>query len=262
MKINDNALVVTGAGNGMGREVALGLMAKGARIAAVDVNAAGLEETLRLADAARSASAHVLDVTDRAAVEELVGEVVDIHGHVDGLVNIAGIIHRFVSVEDLSAAEMTRVMNVNFWGTVNTSLAFLPVLKQRPEATLTNMSSLSALIPFAGQTLYGASKGGVKQFSEGLYQELLGTSVHVSTIFPGNISTNISGNSGVQMIDAGGRKVRATNPRNAAATIVEGIERNRFRILVGSDALLLDRLVRFAPRWTTGMIARQMKSVM
>lgn len=262
MKISNRVFVVTGAGNGMGREVALGLLARGARVAALDVNEAGLAETLRIAGAGVAATSHVVDVTDRNAVDDLVQSVLDVHGHVDALVNIAGIIHRFVPVDELSASETARVMNVNFWGTVNTSLAFLPELKGRPEAALVNMSSLSALIPFAGQTIYGASKGAVKQFTEGLYQELIDTNVTVSAIFPGNISTNISWNSGVKMIDAGGRKVRATAPEAAGASIVEGIECGRFRILVGSDALLLDRLVRIAPKWATGMIARQMKSVM
>lgn len=246
----------------MGRQVALGLLAKGASVAALDVNEAGLEETLLMAGSSAPASAHVIDVTDRAAVDELVRDVLAAHDHVDALVNIAGIIHRFVPVTELSAAEASRVMNVNFWGTVNTSLAFLPILRQRPDAALVNMSSLSALLPFAGQTLYGASKGAVKQFTEGLFQELLDTNVHVSAIFPGNISTNISSNSGVTMIDAGGRKVRATTPEVAGAQIVEGIERDKFRILVGADARLLERLVRLAPWWTTRLVARQMKSVL
>lgn len=262
MKIQNKVFVVTGAGNGMGRQVALGLLAKGARVATLDVNEAGLAETLRMAEAGASASSHMVDVTDRSAVDQLVQEVLSAHGHVDGVVNIAGIIHRFVTVNELSSDEMTRIMDVNFWGTVHTSLAFVPELKRRPEAVLVNMSSLSALIPFAGQTLYGASKGAVKQFTEGLYQELIDTNISVSAIFPGNISTNISGNSGVTMIDAGGRKVRATTPEAAGAAIVEGIEHGRFRILVGADAHLLDRLVRIAPKWATGFIARQMKSVL
>lgn len=262
MKIANHVFVVTGAGNGMGRQVTLGLLAKGARVAALDISETALAETLHMAGAGDSASAHIIDVTDRDAVDELVRDVLAAHGHVDALVNIAGIIHRFVPATELTAAETARVVNVNFWGTVNTSLAFLPTLRQRPEAALVNMSSLSALVPFAGQTIYGASKGAVKQFTEGLYQELIDTNVQVSAIFPGNISTNISGNSGVKMIDAGGRKVRATTPEDAGAQIVNGIERGRFRILVGSDARLLDRLVRVAPRWTTRLIARQMKSVL
>ena len=262
MKIAENVFVVTGAGNGMGRQVVLELVARGATVAAVDFNASALEATLELAGGGDRVSAHVVDVTDRTAVAALPQQILDEHGRIDGLINIAGLIHRFVHVTELTVPEMEKIMNVNYWGTVTMSLAFLPHLLARPAASLTNMSSLSALIPFAGQTVYGASKGAVKQFSEGLYQELAGTSVTVSTIFPGNVSTEISKNSGVDMIDAGGRKVRATTPRDAAKAIVDGVERGRFRILVGSDARILDRLVRIAPRRATDLIARQMASVL
>jgi short-subunit dehydrogenase len=138
---------------------------------------------------------------------------------------------------------------------------FLPLLRERPVANLTNMSSLSALIPFAAQTIYGASKGAVKQFSEGLYAELLDTNVRVVTLFPGNVSTNLTGNSGVTMIDAGGRKVRATTPEVAADRIIDGIMADRFRVVIGNDARALGMLVRLSARWTTGFVARQMKSV-
>src|SRR5690606_20871885 len=111
------------------------------------------------------------------------------HGHVDGLINVAGVIHRFAPVAELERDEIERIVRVNFWGTVDMCLAFLPALRQRPEAALVNVSSLSGLLPFAGQTVYSATKGAVKQFSEGLYQELRDTTVTVTTVLPGNIST-------------------------------------------------------------------------
>jgi short-subunit dehydrogenase len=153
-------------------------------------------------------------------------------------------------------------MNVNFWGTVNMCRSFLRVLQERPEAIIVNMSSLSALIPFAGQTFYGASKGAVKQFSEGLYAELMDTNVAVTTLFPGNISTNLAGNSGVAMIDPKGQKVRSTTPENAGRIIVDGIQKGSFRVLVGADAKLLDRLTRVNARRATSLVARQMRSVL
>lgn len=263
MQIRDKVFVVTGGGNGMGRQVALELMRRGAHVAAVDLNKDGLAETQQLVQGAKGLlTMHVVNVTDRAAVAELRNEVLSQHTHVDGVVNIAGIIHAFAEFEELPAEVMERVINVNFWGTVNVCREFLPVLKARPVSALVNMSSLSALIPFAGQAFYGASKGAVKQFSEGLYAEALGSSLAVSTIFPGNISTNLTGNSGVAMIDAKGKKVRSTTPEDAGRTIVEGVVKGKFRILVGRDAILLDRLVRLAPRWATGMVAKQMKSVL
>lgn len=263
MRIAEKVFVVTGGGNGMGREVVLGLARRGARVAAVDVDVAGLAET---ADRARavgaSISTHVVDVTDRGAVAALPDQVIDAHGQIDGLVNIAGIIHRFAPFTELSDDEIARIMDVNFWGTVNTCRVFLPILLQRPEANLTNMSSLSALVPFASQTFYGASKGAVKQFSEGLYGELSDTDVHVVTLFPGNITTNLTGNSGVQMIDSGGRKAPSKTPEQAGEKIVEAIAKDRFRVLVGTDARLLDLLSKVSAKRTTRFIAKQIKSVL
>jgi NAD(P)-dependent dehydrogenase (short-subunit alcohol dehydrogenase family) len=261
VQINDKVFVVSGAGNGMGRQVALELARRGARVAAVDLDEAGLVETERHSSATGSMSRHLVNVTDRIAVTALSEAVLDRHGQVDGVVNIAGIIHRFAPFTELTPEETDRVMDVNFNGTVNMCRTFLPLLRERPVANLTNMSSLSALIPFAAQTIYGASKGAVKQFSEGLYAELLDTNVRVVTLFPGNVSTNLTGNSGVTMIDAGGRKVRATAPEVAAAKILDGIMADRFRVVIGNDARALGMLVRLSARWTTGFVARQMKSV-
>jgi NAD(P)-dependent dehydrogenase (short-subunit alcohol dehydrogenase family) len=262
MQIEGNVFAVTGAGNGMGREVTLELVRKGATVAAIDRDTDALARTASLAIAPERVTIHHGDVTDAGAVSALPERIIEAHGRIDGLVNIAGIIHRFTPSADLTQEEHERVFSVNYWGAVNMCRAFLPVLRARPQASLTNMSSLSALVAFAGQTLYGASKGAVKQYTEGLYQELRGENVQVSAIYPGNIATEISKNSGVTMLDAGSKKVRATTPRDAGVSIVRGIERGSFRIVVGNDAKLLDRLVRFAPRWTTDLIAKQMASVL
>lgn len=263
MQLNGKVLAVTGAGNGIGRQTALRLLGRGARVALIDLREDWLRETRALAGVPEDRiSLHVADVTDPAAVAALPAAVLAEHGEVDGLVNIAGIIHRFAPVIELERGEIERVVRVNLWGTIDMCLAFLPELRTRPEAILVNMSSLSGLIPFAGQTIYSATKAAVKQFSEGLYQELADTNVTVVTVFPGNISTNLSGNSGVAMIDPGDRKVRASTPERTAELVVAGMEKGSFRVLVGQDANLLDRLVRLAPRWATNMVAGQMKSVL
>ncbi|KUI38085.1 SDR family oxidoreductase [Mycobacterium sp. GA-2829] len=262
MRIADRVFVVTGAGNGMGRQVVLGLLGRGARVAAADVDEAGLADTARLANAGSRLSTHRLDVTDRQAVGAMPDVAAGVHGHVDGLVNIAGVIHRFAPFTDLPADTADRIMAVNFMGTVNMCRAFLPVLLTRPEANVTNMSSLSALLPFASQTLYSASKGAVKQFSEGLYAELCDTKVRVVTVFPGNVDTNLTRNSGVEMLDAGDKKVRATTPETAGRKIVDGIAADRFRVLIGTDARALDLLSRASAKHTTRLVAKQIKSVL
>jgi NAD(P)-dependent dehydrogenase (short-subunit alcohol dehydrogenase family) len=157
VQIADKVFVVTGGGNGMGREVVLGLIRRGARVAAIDLDERGLAETRRLCPSRATVSTHVVDVTDRAAGAALPAQILDAHGQIDGVVNIAGIIHRFVPFIELSDDEIDRIMAVNFSGTLNMCRVFLPILLKRPEANLTNMSSLAALLPFASQALYGAS---------------------------------------------------------------------------------------------------------
>lgn len=263
MQITDRIFVVTGAGNGMGRQVVLELARRGAAVAAADRDEPGLAETASLAAPYRRAvSTHLLDVTDTEAVQALPSRVIEHHGAVDGVVNIAGVIHRFAPFTDLSAAETDRIMAVNFGGTVTMCRAFLPTLLSRPEANLTNMSSLSALLPFASQTLYSASKGAVKQFSEGLYAELCDTGVHVTTVFPGQVDTDLTGNSGVAMLDAGGKRAPSTTPEAAGRRIVDGIAKDRFRVLVGTDARILDVLSRLSAQRTTRLVAKQIKSVL
>src|SRR6187399_1176195 len=162
MKIKDNVFVVTGGGNGMGREVVLGLLQRGARVAAVDLNEAGLAETAALAAAGDRLTTHVVNVSDRKQVLALPAKVEKAHGQIDGLLNVAGIIQPFVKINELGFDVIERVMNVNFWGVVNMSKAFLPTLLTRPEAGLLNVSSMGGFLPVPGQAAYGASKAAVR----------------------------------------------------------------------------------------------------
>lgn len=262
MEITGRVFVVTGGGNGIGREVVLELLRKGGRVAALDLSDTGLAETAELAGAGDRLSTHVVNIADRKAVEKLPAAVTTAHGQVDGLVNVAGIIHKFIPISDLSFEDIERVMNVNFWGTVNTVKTFLPALKERPAASLVNVSSMGALVPFPGQSAYGASKAAVKLLTEGLYAELRGTNVAVTVVFPGAVGTNITGNSGVQMPGAataensGGTKM--TTAASAGAQIVAAIEKGQYKLRIGSDAKLLDRLARLMPQRATAIIADQM----
>ncbi|ADD26955.1 SDR family NAD(P)-dependent oxidoreductase [Meiothermus ruber] len=264
MKVQGKVVVVTGGGSGMGRALVLRLLSKGARVAAVDLNAASLQETAQLAQAAERLSTHVLNITQREAVEALPAEVMARHGAVDGLINNAGIIQPFVRVNDLDYGAIERVMNVNFYGTLYMTKAFLPHLLQRPEAHIVNISSMGGFLPVPGQSVYGASKAAVKLLSEGLFAELLDTPVRVTVVFPGAVSTNITVNSGVAIRAAEGRQpaARPLEPERAAQIIVEGMEQNRFRVLVGSDARLMDFLYRLSPERAARFIYRQMRSLL
>ncbi|MCK6091611.1 SDR family NAD(P)-dependent oxidoreductase [Micrococcus endophyticus] len=291
MQTQDKTFVVTGAGNGIGREVALELLRRGARVAGVDLRGDALERTAALAGAGDRFTSHAVDITDQAAVAGLPEEVAAAHGHVDGLLNVAGIIQQFVHFAQLDDAEMHRVMDVNFWGTVHTTRAFLPHLAARPEACLVNVSSMGGFVPVPGQTLYGASKAAVKLLTEGIYAEQRGTSVAVSIVFPGAIGTDITANSGVarpgapspeeeatgaavgmdpagagepaEKKAASGQAAQTLPPAEAARIIVDkAVEKGDYRVTVGKDATFLDRLSRFAPQRATDMIAKKMASLL
>lgn len=263
MRIEGTTWVVTGGANGMGRELVLEFLRRGARVAAVDLRAEDLAQTAALAGAGERLSVHVVDVTDRAGVQALVPAVESAHGAVDGLVNNAGIIQPFVPVADLSYRDIERVLDVNLMGTIHMVKAFLPVLLSRPEGYIANVSSMGGFFPFPGQTMYGASKAAVKLLTEGLYAELIGTGVHVSVIMPGAVNTGITENSGVAALAATGdaSKMPMTSAPRAAQIMLDGIERNRLHIFVGKDARLMNIAIRVAPKPAIRFIQKQMAAL-
>jgi short-subunit dehydrogenase len=264
MKVLNKVIVVTGGGNGMGRELVLGLLARGARVAAVDMNEAALAETATLAGAGKERlSTHVVNITDLSRVEALPNEVIAKHGSIDGLINNAGIIQPFVCLKDLNYDAIHRVIDVNFYGTLYMTKSFLPILMERPEAHIMNISSMGGFLPVPGQTIYGASKAAVKLMTEGLFTEMQSTNVHVTVVFPGAIGTNIAANSGVSTnTDADSSSFKMLAPVKAAQIMLEGMEKNRFRITVGSDAGMMDFLVRLNPKYAAKLIFKQMKSLL
>jgi short-subunit dehydrogenase len=257
-------MVVTGAGSGMGRELALELLRRGARVAAVDISEPGLQETAARAPGAPDALAtYRLDITDRAAVEALPGAVTAEFGAVDGVINCAGIIQPFVRLHDLEYAAIDRVFSVNWSGTLYMTKAFLPVLLARPEAHVVNISSMGGFIPVPGQTIYGASKAAVKLLTEGLHSELAGTGCRVTVVFPGAVATNIAANSGVSIGAGSEQRAGMTYPADKAARdILDGMEKNAFRVIVGKDARFLDRIYRLHPRRASAFIADKMKDLL
>ena len=267
MKVAGTVMVVVGGGNGMGRHVVLELLRRGARVAAVDVRQDSLDETAELAAAGERLATFRADITDRDAVAALPDRVVEALGDVDGLLNVAGIIQPFVPLGDLPYDVIERVVNVNLYGTIHTTKAFLPRLLERPVAHIANVSSMGGFLPVPGQTIYGASKAAVKLMTEGLYAELRETDVAVSLVFPGAVRTDITANSGVDRPggDAAaekGSRMPITEPDDAARMIVDGIEADRFHIYVGRDARIMNLLNRLVPRRSTHLIQRQMKQLL
>lgn len=199
MKIQNKTFLVTGAGSGMGREIAQNLIAKGAKVIAIDINQAGLDKTVELARDRKSISTYLLDISEKDAVATCVEKMLQQEGHIDGLINNAGIIQPFVRLNDLDYRLIEKVFNVNFFGTLYLTKALIPYFLSRPEAQIVNISSMGGFLPVPGQTIYGASKAAVKLMTEGLAQELKNTNIKVSVVFPGAIGTNIMKNSGLDM---------------------------------------------------------------
>lgn len=266
MNVHNKTIVVTGAGGGIGGELVLELLNRGARVTAVDLRAESLETIKEKAGAADDRlSLHDLDIGDRAAVEKLLPAVEKAHGQVDGLINCAGIIQPFVKVNDLEYEAIDRVMRVNFYGTLYMTKTFLPVLLKRPEAHIVNVSSMGGFLPVPGQSIYGASKAAVKLMSEGLYAELLETNVRVTVVFPGATKTDITKNSHIDMpagTSAEESRFKMLPADEAARQILDGMEKNKVLIYTGSDSKMMNRLYRFAPVRATRLIAKQMRSLL
>jgi short-subunit dehydrogenase len=268
MKVQGKTFVVTGAGNGIGREVSLQLLARGARVAGFDLSQKGLDETSTKADSLDFVG-YAVDITKLDAVSKAKEEISARFGSVDGLINVAGIIQPFVRVNELSFEQISKVMDVNFFGLLHVTKTFLPELISRPEAHIANVSSMGGFVPVPGQSIYGASKAAVKLLTEGLHSELQGTGVGVTTIFPGGVATDIVINSGVmteeqmkQMAAKSGPERKSTSVSVAAKAILDGIENKKFHVLIGPDAKAMYYLSRLMPERAANIIYKNMKDLL
>ena len=268
MNVKDKVIVVTGAGSGIGRQLALTLIKKGARVAAIDINGQNLEETRKeCKEKSTSLACFTLDITDHKAVKELPEKVCGHFGQIDGIINNAGIIQPFIRVSELEFETIKRVMDINFYGTIYMIKAFLPILTSRPEAYIVNISSMGALVPVPGQVIYGASKSAVKLLTEGLISELSDTTIKVSVVFPGAVNTNITANSGADELPVNGgdkspKSMKILSAREAAEIIISGVEKNKSRIIAGKDARFLDILSRLSPLTAAKLIYRHMANLL
>lgn len=251
---------ITGAGSGIGRALAINLAGRSCALALADKNEQTLAETAELArEAGASAvSTHPLDVSDFASVQGYAADAVSAHGGVQLLVNNAGVALGG-TFEQISIEDFHWLMGINFWGVVNGCKAFLPNLLQQREAHIVNLSSVFGLLAPPGQSAYVSSKYAVRGFTESLRMELYKTSVHVSAVHPGGVATNIAKSARV------GKGVEAASPEDverqrksiertltlppaeAAKIIIDGIEHNRRRILVGNDARMIAAMTRVLP---------------
>lgn len=260
MKTFENKVVaITGAASGVGRALAIELARHGAHVSLCDVDTIGLNQTLQRMRAQRT-DVRVLmrqvDVADRAAVFAWRDATLTEFGCVDIVINNAGV---SVSsrVEDLSEADLRWIVDINWWGVVHGTQAFIPALKLRPSASLVNISSVFGLVAVPTQAAYNATKFAVRGFTEALRHEFEGTPLHVMCVHPGGIRTNIVRHArNHEMPDGSTDAARAiqdfdriarTSPEQAARIILRDILARRPRCLIGADARFLSLLARLFP---------------
>lgn len=256
----DRVAVVTGAASGIGRALSLALARRGADVALVDLNAAGLADVEREVGAlGRKASSHVADVADRTRMAELPDEVIGAHGRVSLLVNNAG-----VSVggtfEEQSLADLDWIVGINFWGVVHGCKFFLPHLRKETDAHIVNLSSMFGLAGVPGQSSYCATKFAVRGLSEALWVELRDAGIGVTCVHPGGIRTEIVRSSRIANAEVKAKMVErferlAMPPQEAAEQILRAVERNRMRVVICREARGTDWLKRLAPSAGQRLIA-------
>ena len=268
--LSDGMAVVTGAGSGIGRALAQQLAAVGSALALADVDEAGLTQTAQsLEKKSALVTTHVVDVAYEEGVRSFAEDVGKRHGRVTLLINNAGVaLHG--NFEEVSLDDFRWLMNINFWGTVYGVRFFLPVLKREKRAHIANISSVYGMIAPAGQCAYAASKFAVRGFTEGLRHELHGGNVCVSCVHPAGIRTQIArrarvgaGVTGTGHLEKAARfeKLLRIPPEVAAARILRGVERREPRILIGSDAYMIDILQRLRPATYWKALSRRMKKL-
>jgi NAD(P)-dependent dehydrogenase (short-subunit alcohol dehydrogenase family) len=254
--LRDKVVVITGAGSGIGRGLAVHAAREGALLALSDWNEDGLRETARLAQAKETVTRKV-DVRSDDEVTAFAAQVADELGGANVIVNNAGVSLTDV-VGSMKRSDFEWLMDINFWGVVRGTEAFLPQLRAKDDAHIVNISSVFGLIGVPSQSAYNAAKFAVRGYTESLRQELHETSVHVTCVHPGGVKTNIVRN-GRNLTDLNGAKtdtvtlarefdvMAKTSPEEAARIIWTGVLENAPRVLVGADARFIDLVQRMLP---------------
>src|SRR5579863_9570195 len=276
--IRGAAAAVTGAASGIGRALALELAARGSDLALADRDEAGLQAVAaEIAKThskapARKVSLHRVDVSEPSQIADFARAATSALPSLNIVINNAGVA-LLGQFHEIDQAQMEWLFNINFWGVVHSTRAFMPQLASRPEAHIVNISSIYGIVAPPGNTAYAAAKFAVRGFSESLRHELqmAASPVRLSVVHPGGVATSIARNSrtGAGMTDNARRTqsierfeaVAKTAPRTAALRIIAGIENNQPRILIGNDARFMDLLQRLRPATYWAVLARRIEKM-
>jgi short-subunit dehydrogenase len=255
--LQGKSVVITGAASGIGEALAHASAAKGARLLLADIDAVGLDRVVSALKAkGAECSAMVTDTGNETAIYALAETALQRLGGADIVINNAGV-GLLSPVDKLVTSDAQWLMNINFWGVVHGCQAFIPQLRQRPDAVLVNISSIFAMVSVPTQSIYNASKAAVRGFSDALREELQSTGVGVLCVHPGGIKTNIANRARItdvslvadtdQEMRDNFDKVARTTPQQAATTIIHAIESRKSRVMIGADAWFMDWMFRLFP---------------
>ena len=260
-------MVITGAGSGMGRSMAVQLAQMGATVLISDINEVSLNETGKLIDAAGGKyKSYKVDVGVKSQIDAFAAQVLGEYKYIDVLINNAGIAIGEASLGEVPLEDFERLININLWGVIHHTQAFLNVLLSRPEAAIVNTSSVFGLMGIPSQVPYCTSKFAVRGFTDSLRLELSGTNVAVTCVHPGGIDTNIVRNG----IHYNGKKdatveqfkkLVMTSADKAAGIIIRAIQKKSKRVMVGPDAKLIRFMTQVAPTVVDGEILRRKKAL-
>jgi short-subunit dehydrogenase len=272
------AVAITGAASGIGRALAIELAARGADLALADRDEAGLQavaaEIAKATDKTTpgKVSLHRVDVASPDEIATFAREAIAAHPQLNIVINNAGVA-LLGQFHEIDQAQIEWLFNINFWGVVHSTRAFLPQLASQKASHIVNVSSIYGIIAPPGQTAYSSAKFAVRGFSESLRHELqtAGSPVRLSVVHPGGIKTNIVRNmrSGSGVTDNERRAqsierfdaISPTSPKDAALRIIKGIEKNELRILIGGDARFMDILQRFRPATYWSVMAKRIEKM-
>lgn len=258
-------VAITGAGSGIGQALAIGLAARGARLALSDINESALAGTLQQLPRGTDARAYPLDVSSPEAVFQFAADVKSDFNATHFIVNNAGT-GVIATVEHSTLAEIERVLSINLWGVIYGTKAFLPVMLAQKQGCIVNISSVFGLLATPCNGAYVMSKFAVRGLTETLWQELEGTGVRAVLVHPGGINTNIARNSlraqhagdYERRLAAGMDRQMSTSPEDCSRQIIRGLERGEKRLLVGNGARTLHRISRWFPDSYGALLRRKL----
>lgn len=262
--IKNKVVVITGAGSGIGRGLAMLCAEEGALLALNDFNKEALAETVSMVKPnCKDVFSKAFDVSKREEVHQFAEDVVEYFGHADVVINNAGVALGKMTLEEITYEQFEWLIGINMWGVIYGSKAFLPILKTRPEAALVNVSSLFGILGIAEQTAYCTSKFAVRGFTESLRMELLDSNVVPLSVHPGGIKTNIAKSSqgwssrldrdkAVKSFE----KALIHTPEKAAKIIMNAVKNKKTRVLIGQEANLGDILARTSPEGYSKIIKK------